>query len=158
MPPELKILPLSYIMRYTTALSCLCIAVFILIIDLLCKTNLMTFCDCKCKCVFSSSLLPLLLLTGAGLLGDYIQHLLRKRELQKVQVYKQTIFGINHLVRNLQSKFIIISNSESIKKEFGTEIVDLLNQSSKEMENTLEQLALLKEVSPEMIQELAFSK
>ncbi|MCI5145838.1 MAG: hypothetical protein D3923_09985 [Candidatus Electrothrix sp. AR3] len=160
-PPEKKSknFNLTLIMKYTITLACLFTTFSFLLVDLLYNANPISLCQCNCSsCIFKSMFLLPLCLAGIGLCGDYIRHLFRKREQQKVQVYKQTIFSINHLVRNLQSKFVIISNSESIQKEFGSEIVELLNQSSQEIENTLEQLALLNDINPEMIKQLAFSK
>jgi ABC-type protease/lipase transport system fused ATPase/permease subunit len=92
-----------------------------------------------------------------GMIFDCIRHVSTKKDLEKNVVYRQTIFELNHLMRNLQSKFIIINNSESTRNEFGKETVSLLNQSSKDIEEILDKLALLDDVTPESIKKICRS-
>lgn len=83
--------------------------------------------------------------------------ILLEQEIEKFAIYRQTITGVNHLVRNLQNNFQLINHSKSFKNEFGEETVKLLNQSSKEVTEILEQLENLEDVSVDSISRVTFS-
>lgn len=106
---------------------------------------------------FFDKMLPVVVITTAGLIIDYIKYLLQRKEHEKTLIYKQTMVGMNHLVRNLQNSFMIINTSDAIKKEFGNDIIDLLNQSSREVELILEKLSQLEEITPSTIKKISFS-
>ncbi|WP_420208269.1 hypothetical protein [Candidatus Electronema sp. JC] len=98
--------------------------------------------------------LPISFVIGISLVVDYSLHSLRKKEKEKSVVYRQTIFGMNHLVRSLQSKFVVITDSESVKKEFGEDIIALLRESSAEIEGILNKLAALNKADPVIIKDI----
>ena len=83
--------------------------------------------------------------------------ILLEQEIEKLAIYRQTIVGVNHLVRNLQNNFQLINHSKSFKNEFGEETVKLLNQSCKEVTEILERLENLEDVSVDSISRVAFS-
>jgi len=103
------------------------------------------------RCVIS------ILLIAFGGFADYHTNVLLKKESEKKRLYYEIMSGMNHLVRNLQNNFSIINSSESIKKEFGEDIITLLNQSSKEVENILTQLTELENLDPELVKKIASS-
>ena len=73
--------------------------------------------------------------------------LIRQQEEEKNLIYQETMSGVNHLLRNLQNNFTVINASESIKEEFGDDMLELLNDSSKEVEEIIARLSKLETVS-----------
>lgn len=78
-------------------------------------------------------------------------------EAEKRELYYETMLGVNHLVRNLQNNFSIINTSEAIKEEFGNDIIELLNESSSEVENIISQLTQLENLDPELVKKISSS-
>ncbi|MCF2858500.1 hypothetical protein L1286_13515 [Pseudoalteromonas sp. SMS1] len=89
--------------------------------------------------------------------NELIKHTALEKELEKISVYRETISGVNHLVRNLQSNFLIINHSPNLKHDLGEEVIEALNQSSREVCEILDKLGDLDEVTPEVISEIAYS-
>ncbi|AOT10050.1 hypothetical protein [Pseudoalteromonas luteoviolacea] len=80
-----------------------------------------------------------------------------EKELEKIQIYRETIAGVNHLVKNLQSNFLIINHSEKLKEDLGEETIHALNASSREVRDILDKLGELEDVTPEVISDIAYS-
>jgi hypothetical protein len=88
---------------------------------------------------------------------DFINKKHKKMEAEKRELYYETMLGVNHLVRNLQNNFSIINTSEAIKEEFGNDIIELLNESSSEVENIISQLTQLENLDPELVKKISSS-
>ncbi|KZW99004.1 hypothetical protein JL49_20120 [Pseudoalteromonas luteoviolacea] len=72
--------------------------------------------------------------------NELTKHAALEKELEKITVYQETISGVNHLVRNLQSNFLIINHSEKLQDDLGEEVIDALNQSSREVFEILDKV------------------
>lgn len=143
-------------MKYqTSAVLCavLCVT-FLLEIFFKVDLVLMLFSCHNHKTFLLDAILPVLFVAGAGLIVDYMLYALKKKEAEKDIFFRQTIFGMNHLVRSLQSKFVMITDSEAVKKEFGDDLVKIFNQSSEDIENILNKLAELGKADPEIVKEI----
>lgn len=143
-------------MKYHTSISLFAISLVLFLIEQFSGVDIVVAIYNLHNSTFDK-LIPLFVITTAGLVFDYVKYLLRKKDLEKELVYHETMIGVNHLVRNLQNKFMIINASESIKKEFGEDIIDILNQSSLEVELILEKLSQLEEITPNRIKNISFS-
>jgi hypothetical protein len=103
---------------------------------------------------FLDIMLPVFVFTGIGFTVDYTLHLLQRKEREKELLYRKTIFGINHLVRSLQSRFVMIAESEAVKKELGCDLIELLRESSEDIENVLDKLTELTKADSETVKEI----
>ena len=56
---------------------------------------------------------------------------------------------------DLMNSMIILSASESVQKEFGDDITGIIKRNIRKMEEVLEALTGLKEITPEMIREIS---
>ncbi|MCI5165775.1 MAG: hypothetical protein D3903_06690 [Candidatus Electrothrix sp. GM3_4] len=101
------------------------------------------------RCVFVA------LLCVTGLVIDYIIHIKQKKEREKVAAYNATMRAANQLMRDLMNNMIILSASESVQKEFGDDITEIIKNNIRKMEEVLEALTGLKEITPEMIREIS---
>jgi indole-3-glycerol phosphate synthase len=90
-----------------------------------------------------------------GLVIDYIIHIKQKKEREKVVAYNATMRAANQLMRDLMNSMIILSASESVKGEFGDDISGIIDSNIRKMEEVLEALTGLKEITPEMIREIS---
>lgn len=88
---------------------------------------------------------------------EVIKYATLEKEVEKMEVYRKTISGVNHLVRNLQSNFLILTQSETLQNEFGADILTALQKSSDEVSEILDQLGTLEEISAANISDIAFS-
>ncbi len=91
---------------------------------------------------------------GISLGVDYTCHILQKKEAEKILLYRKTVFGMNHLVRSLQSRFVMIADSDAVKKEFGHDLIDLLKKSSDDIESILDKLTELNKADPEIVRDI----
>ncbi|XOF34514.1 MAG: hypothetical protein ACL93V_04265 [Candidatus Electrothrix sp. YB6] len=94
-------------------------------------------------------------LAATGLVIDYIISIKRRKEREKVAAYNAAMRAANQLLRDLMNSMIILSASESVKEEFGDDISEIINKNIKDMEQVLEALTGLKEITPEMIREIS---
>ena len=92
-----------------------------------------------------------------GLLIDYIISIKRKKEQEKMAAYNAAMRAANQLMRDLMNNMMILSESESVQKEFGDDITGIINKNIRKMEEVLEALTGLKEITPEMIREISES-
>jgi hypothetical protein len=90
-----------------------------------------------------------------GLLIDYIVSIKHKKEQEKVAAYNAAMRAANQLMRDLMNSMVILSASESVQKEFGDDITGIIKKNIKEMEEVLEALTGLEEITPEMIREIS---
>jgi hypothetical protein len=90
-----------------------------------------------------------------GLVIDYVADIKRKKEREKVAAYNATMRAANQLLRDLMNSMMILSASESVQKEFGDDIAEIIKRNIKKMEEVLEALTSLKEITPEMIREIS---
>jgi hypothetical protein len=115
------------------------------------KVDLMTLSHHK---TFVDVGLLFFVFAGISLGIDYTCHILRKKEAEKILLYRKTVFGMNHLVRSLQSRFVMIADSDAVKKEFGHDLVELLKKSSGDIESILDKLADLNKADPEIVRDI----
>jgi hypothetical protein len=90
-----------------------------------------------------------------GLVIDYIIHIKQKKEREKVAAYNATMRAANQLMRDLMNSMVILSASESVQEEFGDDITGIIKKNIRKMEEVLEALTGLKEITPEMIREIS---
>ncbi|CAK8716858.1 hypothetical protein KKHLCK_05995 [Candidatus Electrothrix laxa] len=90
-----------------------------------------------------------------GLIIDYIAGMRRKKEREKVAAYNATMRAANQLMRDLMNSMMILSASEAVQKEFGDDITEIIKRNMRKMEEVLEALTGLKEITPEMIREIS---
>ncbi|MGB5686259.1 MAG: hypothetical protein WBM35_10625 [Candidatus Electrothrix sp.] len=94
------------------------------------------------------------LLGVTGLMIDYIIGIKKKKEQEKVAAYNATMRAANQLMRDLMNSMMILSASEAVQKEFGDDITEIMKRDMNKMEEVLEALTGLKEITPEMIREI----
>jgi len=90
-----------------------------------------------------------------GLLIDYIVSIKHKKEWEKVAAYNAAMRATNQLMRDLMNSMVILSASKSVQKEFGDDIAGIIKKNIKKMEEVLEALTGLEEITPEMIREIS---
>ncbi|MCI5122889.1 MAG: hypothetical protein D3925_00030 [Candidatus Electrothrix sp. AR5] len=90
-----------------------------------------------------------------GLVIDYVVGIKKKKEQEKVAAYNATMRAANQLMRDLMNSMVILSASEAVQKEFGDDITEIIKRNTKKMEEVLEALTGLKEITPEMIREIS---
>lgn len=92
-----------------------------------------------------------------GLVIDYIVGIKKKKEQEKVEAYNATMRATNQLLRDLMNNMIILSASESVQKEFGDDITGIMKNNIHQIEEVLESLTGLEEITPEMIRAISES-
>jgi rubrerythrin len=117
------------------------------------KVDLMTLLSSHHE-TFPDIALLFLVFAGISIGIDHTCHLLQKKEAEKILLYRKTVFGMNHLVRSLQSKFVMIADSDAVKKEFGDDLVELLKKSSDDIESILDKMAELNKADPEIVRDI----
>jgi hypothetical protein len=140
-------------MKYKTTIVLFTISFILFLIELFFHIDLMVFLFSLHGTILDV-MLPIFIFTGIGFGADYIQYILRKKEIEKNQLYRETIFGMEHLVRSLQSRFFMITDSEAVQKEFGNDIIQLLKQSSQDIEGILDKLKMLNTANPKAVRNI----
>lgn len=107
---------------------------------------------------FLDIMLPVFIFTGIGFAADYVLHLLQRKESEKDRLYRETVFGMNHLMRSLQSKFVMLTESEAVKKELGCDLIELLRESSEDIEKILDKLTDLNKADFETVKKILDSQ
>ncbi|MCI5142808.1 MAG: hypothetical protein D3909_13995 [Candidatus Electrothrix sp. ATG1] len=90
-----------------------------------------------------------------GLMIDYIINVKHKKEREKVATYNAVMRTANQLMRDLMNSMVLLSASESVQKEFGNDINGIIANNIAKMEEVLEALTGLEEITPEMIREIS---
>lgn len=101
--------------------------------------------------------LPVVLFSLIGMLCDYVVRLKQKKEREKILTYRATVRSANYLLRNVMSSMQLLSESQSVREEFGDESIELMRKSMRESEEILVQLQTLKEITPQLIKEVSDS-
>lgn len=140
-------------MKCKTSAVLFAVSFILFLIELFFKIDLMVLLFSYHE-TFLDAMLPVFIFTGIGFAVDYVLHLLKRKELEKNQLYQETVFGMNHLVRSLQSKFIMITESEAVKKELGCDLIELLRESSEDIEKILDKLTDLNKADSETVKEI----
>ena len=140
-------------MKYKISTALFAISFVLFLIDFFLKVDLMVLLFGYHE-TFFTIMLPVFIFTGIGFAIDYVLYLLRKKEEEKNLIYRETIFGLNHLIRSLQSKFVMITDSEAVKNELGCDLIELLKESSKEIESILDKLTELKKADFETVKKI----
>jgi hypothetical protein len=99
--------------------------------------------------------LPVVLFSLIGMLCDYVVRLKQKKEREKILTYRATVRSANYLLRNVMSSMQLLSESQSVREEFGDESIELMRKSMREIEEILVQLQTLKEITPQLIKEVS---
>ena len=99
--------------------------------------------------------LSVAMLAVTGLVIDYIVNIKDKKEREKVGAYNAAMRAANQLMRDLMSSMILLSASESVQQEFGNDLSGIIAKNIQKMEEVLEALTELKEITPEMIREIS---
>jgi predicted Zn-ribbon and HTH transcriptional regulator len=141
------------IMKCKTSAVLFAVSFILFLIELFFKIDLMVLLFSYHE-TFLDAMLPVFIFTGIGFAVDYVLHLLKRKESEKNQLYQETVFGMNHLVRSLQSKFIMITESEAVKKELGCDLIELLRESSEDIEKILDKLTDLNKADSETVKEI----
>lgn len=103
-------------------------------------------------------LLDLLLISpflGIGASIDFYLAYKSKKEAEKVAIYMETLHSISYHLRNLLNNMQLMKISESIKSEFGEDIIEMLQKTEDETVKVLKELKLLSNITPENIKEIA---
>ena len=101
--------------------------------------------------------LPVVIFSLIGMLCDYVVRLKSKKEQEKILTYRATVRSANYLLRNVMSSMQLLSESQSVREEFGDESVKLMRNSMQEIEEILVQLHELKVINPQTIKDVADS-
>lgn len=96
-----------------------------------------------------------LVLVAVGLVTDYIIGIKKRKEREKVAAYNSAMRTANYLMRELMSSMIVLSESKSVREEFGNDITEIMKDNIQRIEEVLEGLTGLKEITPEMIREIS---
>ena len=96
-----------------------------------------------------------LVLVAVGLLTDYIIGIKKRKEREKVAAYNSAMRAANYLMRELMSSMIVLSESKAVQEEFGDDITGIMEKNIQRIEDVLEGLTGLKEITPEMIREIS---
>ena len=97
------------------------------------------------------------ILVAIGFVTDYIIGIKKRKEREKVVAYNAAMRAANQLLRDLMNSMVILSASESVRKEFGDDITEIMKENIETMEGVLEALTGLKEITPEMIRAISES-
>ena len=89
---------------------------------------------------------------------DYAAEINRRKEQEKILVYQAAVKGANNVLRNLMHNMQILSGSEAVRKEFGSDLIGILEHSIQEGEQILTHLSGLTDITPQLIQEISESK
>ncbi len=138
--------------RKTTAIL-FAISFVLFLIELFFHVDLIVLLFSSHETIFDI-MLPVFIFTGIGLAVDYVHYLLLKKDEEKNKLYRETVFGMNHLVRSLQSKFVMIMDSEVVQQEFGNDLVELLQQSTHDIEEILNKLTMLSKADSEIVRNI----
>ncbi len=101
--------------------------------------------------------LPVVIFSLIGMLCDYVVSLKNKKEQEKILTYRATVRSANYLLRNVMSSMQLLSESRSVREEFGDESIEHMKNSMQEIEEILVQFHELKEINPQTIKEVADS-
>ena len=124
--------------------------------ELIFHVNIVSFLQ-KFEIYRIDELFPAIIFPLIGFLTDYRIKLIKKKELEKLIVYRETLYGMNHLLRNVMNHCNIIEISETIEKEFGPEIKQQIKKDIKEVENIIQKLSELENLHPNSIRSLSVS-
>lgn len=97
--------------------------------------------------------IPLILL---GINLDLISSLIRRKDREKTKLYRETMLGVNHLIRNLQNQLQILDHFETKSPE-EEKFIELLREDSQQVESILKQLSDLKNLDPELVKAISSS-
>ncbi|WP_446010840.1 hypothetical protein [Candidatus Electrothrix sp.] len=102
--------------------------------------------------------LSVAVLIVTGLVIDYINNIKRRKEREKAVAYNAAVRTTNYLLRGVMSNMIVLSESKSVQEEFGYDITEIMKGNIEKIEEILEGLSGLKEITPEMIREISQPK
>ncbi|MCI5121396.1 MAG: hypothetical protein D3908_09455 [Candidatus Electrothrix sp. AUS4] len=94
-------------------------------------------------------------LVAVGLVTDYIIGIKKKKEREKAAAYNAAVRTANHLLRGVMSSMMVLSESKAVREEFGNDITGIMEKNIQRIEEILEGLTGLKEITPEMIREIS---
>ena len=97
--------------------------------------------------------IPLILL---GINLDLISSLIRRKDREKTKLYRETMLGVNHLIRNLQNQLQILDHFETKSPE-EEKFIELLREDSQQVESILKQLSDLKNLDPDLVKAISSS-
>ena len=101
--------------------------------------------------------LPAIPLVAIGVLIDYLT-MREKREIEtRKAIYRETMSGAYHLLGNLQNALQVVNLSESVKEELGSDLMNEIDKSSKEVQEIMTKLGKLESPTPEEIKAIATS-
>ncbi len=99
--------------------------------------------------------LPVAIFSCIGIVIDYIIEIKRRKEREKILAYRATIKGTSHVLRSLMNNMLLLFESEAVRKEFGTDLIGILENSIHEGEEILTHLSELTDINSQTIKEVA---
>ena len=143
-------------MKYTYTISFFTISFILLVIEIATGFDVIEYLY-TLHTTFLDRGLPLAVTIALGLIIDLVKAALKTKEQEKIAVFRETIAGSNHLLRNLMNNMQLIHISESVKEEFGEDVIQSIRESTSEVENIISALSKLQKISPQTINDISFS-
>ncbi|MDU9048059.1 MAG: hypothetical protein Q3M30_04370 [Candidatus Electrothrix sp. Rat3] len=141
-------------MKYKFTFSLFFLSFTLFLIEIITHFDIMEYVHKIHNTVFER-FLPVVLFSLIGMLCDYVVRLKQKKDREKVLTYRATVRSANYLLHNVMSSMQLLSESQSVRKEFGDESIELMRNSMQEIEEILVRLQELKEITPQLIKEAA---